>query len=103
MSQAVALVSSKVSADQDMKSGDRHNVNSLMLQHGIWSTSTSDRVPLTAPNKNAFVSAEGDIVSRSERSSRHASNLSVSSQQRGLTILSEDEEDVFSKSPPIKS
>lgn len=103
MSQAATLFSANVGADQDVKSGDSHNVNTLMLQHGIWSTAAADRIPFAAPSKSAFASADGDIVGRSQRSSRHASNLSVSSQQRGLTILSEDEEDVFSKGTPIDS
>ncbi|GAM39795.1 hypothetical protein TCE0_034r11626 [Talaromyces pinophilus] len=103
VSQAAARFSANVTTDQDVKSSDSHNVNTLMLQHGIWSTTSSDRLSYAALSKNAFASAEGDIVGRSERSSRHVSNLSVSSQQRGLTVLSEDEEDVFSKGLPIKS
>lgn len=103
VSQAAARFSANVTVDQDLKPSDSHNVNTLMLQHGIWSTTASDRISYAAPSKNAFASAEGDIVGRSERSSRHASNLSVSSQQRGLTVLSEDEEDVFSKGTPVKS
>lgn len=103
VSQDAALFSANVGADQDVKPSDSHNVNALMLQHGIWSTTASDRVSYAAPSKNAFASAEGDIVGRGERPGRHTSNPSVSSQQRGLTVLSEDEEDVFSKGTPIES
>jgi hypothetical protein len=103
VSQAAPRFSANFTADQDAKPSDSHNVNTLMLRHGIWSTTASDRVSYAAPSKNAFGSVEGDIVSRSERSSRHVSNLSVSSQQRGLTVLSEDEEDVFSKGTLMKS
>lgn len=88
---------------QNAKSSDGHNVNTLMLQHGIWSTAASDLISYATPSKSAFGSTEADHIGRGERSSRHTSNPSVSSQQRGLTVLSEDEEDVFSKGIPIKS
>lgn len=103
ISQAAAPLSANVGTEQMVKPSDSHDVKTLMLQHGIWSTTASERVSYATPSNPAYASAEGDSFSRSERSSRHASNLSVSSQQRGLTILSEDEEDVFSKDSPVRS
>lgn len=104
LSQAAALLSSTAGVDQKVKLSDNsHNVNTLMLQHGIWSTTPSDLVSYAAPSKNAFGCAEAENFSRAERSRRHTSNSSVSSQQRGLTVLSEDEEDAISKGASIKS
>ena len=88
---------------QNAKPSDSHNVNSLMLQHGIWSTTASDRVSCATSSNDDLAATEGDIFGRGERPSRHTSNPSISSQQRGLTVLSEDEEDMFSKSTSIKS
>ncbi|EEA26942.1 hypothetical protein TMatcc_004778 [Talaromyces marneffei ATCC 18224] len=103
VSQAGALFSADVGVGHGVNPNESHNVNTLMLQHGIWSTTASDGVTYAAPNKNAFASTEADNIDRGGRPSRHASNPSVSSQQRGLSVLSEDEEDVVSKNTAIKS
>jgi hypothetical protein len=79
------------------------NVGTLMSRHGIWSTPPSGLTPWSLPGKSSATSGETDGLTRSRRGSRHISNPSVTSQQCGLTVVSEDEEDVFNKHTPKNS
>lgn len=73
------------------------DVGTLMAQHGIWSTAPGDSASFAVSGGTSASSGEPESLNRSGHGSRHTPNLSLTSQQSGLTVVSEDEEDIFNK------